>query len=117
MIACRYRAWLEAGDPADLEPEIEALLPALQAQARRLLGNGADADDAVQEACLVLLTTRQRLPSEVPLAAIVHRLAGQRALMAARARQRRWRRYLAFSEAARSSDAGSPLAVRLVMAV
>ena len=93
MIASRYRAWLEGGDPADLAPELEVLLPALQAKARRVLGNAADADDAVQEACVVLLSTRQRLPSEVPLAAVVHRLTGQRALMEARARQRRWRRF------------------------
>jgi DNA-directed RNA polymerase specialized sigma24 family protein len=93
MIASRYRAWLEGGDPADLEPELAALLPALRAKAKWVLGNATDADDAVQEACVVLLITRQRLPAEVPLAAIAHRLTGQRALMEARARQRRWRRY------------------------
>ena len=92
MIASRYRAWLERGDPADLEPELESLLPALRAKARWVLGNAADADDAVQEACVVLLSTRSRLPAEVSLAAIAHRLTGQRALMEARARQRRWRR-------------------------
>jgi DNA-directed RNA polymerase specialized sigma24 family protein len=93
MIASRYRAWLEGGDPADLEPELAALLPALQAKARWMLGNAADADDAVQEACVVLLENRERLPALQPLAAIAHRLAGQRALMAGRARQRRWRRF------------------------
>jgi DNA-directed RNA polymerase specialized sigma24 family protein len=93
MIASRYRLWLERGDPADLEPDLEALLPALLGKARRVLGNAADADDAVQEACVVLLSTRERLPAEVPLAAIAHRLTGQRALMAARSRQRSWRRY------------------------
>ncbi len=93
MIASRYRAWLDRGDPADLNPELEALLPALRAKARFVLGNAADADDAVQEACVVLLRTRERLPVEVPLAAIVHRLIWQRALMEARARQRRWQRY------------------------
>ncbi len=92
MIASRYRAWLEHGNPADLTPELEALLPALQTKARVILGNAADADDAVQEACMVLLRTRERLPAEVPLAAIVHRLTRQRALMEARSRQRRWRR-------------------------
>jgi DNA-directed RNA polymerase specialized sigma24 family protein len=92
VISSRYRRWLEGGDPADLEPELEALLPALRAKARRVLGNAADADDAIQEVCVVLLVTRQRLPSEVPLVAIVQRLASQRALMAARARQRHWRR-------------------------
>jgi DNA-directed RNA polymerase specialized sigma24 family protein len=101
MIASRYRTWLERGDPADLEPELEALLPALQAKARWVLGNAADADDAVQEACVELLTTRERLPVAVPLAAIAHRLIGQRALMAARARLRRWRRYAALGAEAR----------------
>ncbi len=93
MIASRYSAWLEHGDPADLEPELEALMPILQAKARRVLGNAMDADDAVQEACVVLLTTRQRLPAQVPFAAIAHRLIGQQALMGARARRRRWLRF------------------------
>jgi DNA-directed RNA polymerase specialized sigma24 family protein len=97
MIDSRYRAWLEGGDPADLEPELQALLPALRSQAQRVLGNGSDADDAVQEACVVLLATRGRLPAAVPLVAVARRLTGQRALMEARARQRRWRRFAALS--------------------
>ncbi len=97
MIASRYRAWLERGDPADLEPELQALLPDLRNQARAVLGNGSDADDAVQEACVVLLATRERLPAAVPLVAVARRLTGQRALMEARARQRRWRRFVAIS--------------------
>ncbi len=97
MIASRYRAWLEGGAPEDLEAELAELLPRLHLQARRVLGNAADADDAVQEACVVLVTTRARLPAEVPLAAIVRRLCSQRALMAARARSRRWRRQRALS--------------------
>ncbi len=94
MIDSRYRVWLERGEPADLEEELGGLLPSLRGQARRVLGNAADADDAVQEACVVLLQTRERLPVGVPLAAVARRLTGQRALMAARSRQRRWRRFL-----------------------
>jgi len=93
MIACHYRAWLEHGHPADLEGKLGALLPRLHAQARRVLGNDTDADDAVQEACVVMLETREHLPTSVPLAAIAHRLTSQRALMTARARTRRWRRF------------------------
>ncbi len=98
MIASRYRSWLEHGQPADLDVELEALLPSLRRQAQRVLGNATDADDAVQEACVVLLQTRQRLPQAVPLAAVARRLTGQRALMAARARQRRWRRFAALRD-------------------
>ncbi len=93
MIADRYRAWLESGVGADLEDALAPLLPRLHAQARRVLGNAADADDAVQDACVVILETRQRLPTAVPFVAIACRLTNQRALMAARSRQRRWRRF------------------------
>ena len=93
MIACHYRAWLDHGHPTDLEGELAALLPRLHAQARKVLGNDTDADDAVQEACVVMLETREHLPTSVPLAAIAHRLTSQWALMPARARPRRWRRF------------------------
>ncbi len=94
MIDSRYRIWLASGESADLEEELGGLLPSLRCQARRVLGNAADADDAVQEACVVLLETRERLPMGVPLAAVARRLTGQRALMVARSRQRHWRRFL-----------------------
>ena len=93
MILSRYQAWLQGGDPVDLNDAMAELLPMLHDQARRVLGNAADADDAVQEACVVLLRTRARLPAGPPLAAIANRLTRQRALMEARSRQRRWRRF------------------------
>ncbi len=89
MIASRYRAWLEGGDPSDLEPELAPLLPALGAQARHLLGHASDADDAVQDAMVELLRSRSRIPPDLPLAAIVHRLLWERAIMQRRTRHRR----------------------------
>jgi len=57
-----HRAWLEGGDPTNLDGDLAALLPGLYVQAQRILGNEADADDAVQKACVVLIETRARLP-------------------------------------------------------
>jgi len=93
MIATRYHSWLQTGRPADLDEELQPLLPSLHAQASHVLGNATDADDVVQEVCVTLLVSREKLPVSVPLAAIARRLTGQRALMVARARQRRWRRF------------------------
>ena len=92
MIACRYRTWLEDGRPEDLEPELADLLPALQQQARRLLGRSHDPDDAVQDALVELLRCRRRLPADVPLPVVARRLVWERAMMQARSRKRRSRR-------------------------
>ncbi len=92
MIACRWRAWLDEGRSEDLEPELAAVWPALVAKARRILGNAAAAEDAVQDAMVELLRNRDTCTGEVPLSAIVHRLTTECALMQARRESRRFRR-------------------------
>jgi len=99
MIASRYRVWLEAGDPVDLEPELAPLLPALRAQARRRLPQQGDAEDAVQDAVLELLRSRCHLPPELPLPAVARRLVEERMLMRGRVlRRRRCREMILYDE-------------------
>ncbi len=93
MIASRYQYWLSGGAPADLDPELTALVPALHARAKCILGNASDADDAVQETLIHLLKRRTSLPHDIPLAGIVHQVGCQQALMAARRRRRRRARH------------------------
>jgi len=109
MIASRYQCWLAGGAPADLDPELSALVPALHARAERILGNASDADDAVQETLVHLLKHRLILPADIPLAGIVHQVGGQQTLMAARRRRRRLSRYQPLGEPHDAAPAAAPL--------
>ncbi len=62
------------------------------AQARRLLGSGTDAEDAVQEAMIRLVRTAHRYDARVPFSAWLARLVHASALSYRRSRLRRGRR-------------------------
>lgn len=86
-----FRAYATTRDPAVLEALLRAHLPRALAQARRLLGPGPDAEDAVQEACLELVRTAARYDGTVPFGPWLGRLVHTACLRCQRARQRRAR--------------------------
>ncbi len=88
-----WQAWRDRRDGEALERLLTASLDRAYAQAMRLLGSSADAQDAVQNAQVSLLKPGQRWPDAVPFAAIFARLVYESAMDLARARQRRDRRH------------------------
>jgi RNA polymerase sigma factor (sigma-70 family) len=79
-------------DPAALERALRACADQAYTQARRTLGNAADADDAVQEALLQLVRTAPRYDGTVPFGAWLGRLVRIACLRVLRSDRRRRRR-------------------------
>ena len=87
-----YLHYARSGDAAALERALHGCADRVTTQARRLLGNAADADDAVQEAFLQLTRTARRYDGRVPFAAWVGRLVHTACLRVRRSDRRRRRR-------------------------
>lgn len=93
-----YLAYAQGGDAAALERALRACADRAYTQARRHLGNAADADDAVQEAFLQLARTARRFDGSVPFAAWVGRLVQVACLRIRRSdRQRKRREHIAMA--------------------
>lgn len=90
--AADYLAYAQAGDAAALERALRACADRAYTQARRHLGNAADADDAVQEACLQLARDGRRFDGRVPFAVWVARRVQVACLRLRRCDRRRRRR-------------------------
>jgi RNA polymerase sigma-70 factor (ECF subfamily) len=80
---------LRAGDDAAYERLVREHLPHLLAVARRILGNEADAHEAVQDAFLSAYKGLAGFDGAARLSTWLHRIAVNAALMKRRARQRR----------------------------
>ena len=106
-LGAAFRAAWTARDAPALEAVIARLLPDALAQARRRLGHAADADDAVQQACLTLLRTAGRYDGRVPLRAWFARLVHGAVQHDQRARMRR-RRHEAAVPAPAAPDPHDP---------
>jgi RNA polymerase sigma-70 factor (ECF subfamily) len=87
-----FLRFAEHGDESALEQLLGACADQAYSQARHLLGDAADAEDAVQEALLRLIATAARYDGRVPFAAWLGRLVHDAALQLARSRRRRQRR-------------------------
>ena len=64
--AADYLAYVDHGDVAALDRALRACAERAYTQARRRLGNAADADDAVQEAFLQLVRSASRFDRSMP---------------------------------------------------
>ncbi len=87
----RFLAFALEGDARSLEELLRAHADSAYTQARRLLGNGGDADDAVQEAFLQLARGAKRYDPAIPFRAWLGRLVHIAALRVRRADRRRER--------------------------
>lgn len=80
---------LRAREPAAMEQLVRAQGPRLLAVARRMLGNEADARDAVQDAFLSAFRSLDRFKGDSGIATWLHRIVINAALMKLRSRRRR----------------------------
>ena len=87
-----YLAYARDRAPAALDRALRACADQAYTQARRTLGNAADADDAVQEAFLQLVRTAPRYDGTVPFGAWLGRLVRIACLRVLRSDRRRRRR-------------------------
>lgn len=90
--AADFLAYARDGDAAALERCLRACADQAYTQARRTLGNPADADDAVQEAFLQLVRTAGRFDGTVPFGAWLGQLVRTACLRVRRSERRRQRR-------------------------
>lgn len=90
--AVDYLAFAQTGEAVALDRALLACADRAYTQARRNLGNAADADDAVQEAFLQLARTARRFDGSVPFSAWVGRLVQIACLRLRRSNRRRQRR-------------------------
>lgn len=90
--AAEYLTFARTGEAGALEQALRACADRAYTQARRHLGNAADADDAVQEAFLQLARSAGRYDGSIPFAAWVGRLVQIACLRHRRSEQRRRRR-------------------------
>nr|MBA3709761.1 sigma-70 family RNA polymerase sigma factor [Planctomycetota bacterium] len=88
----RFLRFARDRDPTALEMVLRDSSDRAYAHARRLLGNAADAEDAVQEAFLQLVKTSGRYDGSITFAAWLARLVHVAAVRALRSRGRRTRR-------------------------
>lgn len=80
-----------AGEEAALEELMKTHMPSVHAVARRLLGDDALADDAVQETFLAVWRSASSYRGDAPVRAWLHRIALNKARSSARWRSvRRW---------------------------
>jgi RNA polymerase sigma-70 factor (ECF subfamily) len=80
---------LRAGEEAAFAELVLAHAPAMLATARRLLARDADAEDAVQDACLAAFRALDRFDGRASLATWLHRIVLNACLMRLRAARRR----------------------------
>jgi RNA polymerase sigma factor (sigma-70 family) len=85
----RFADFARSGDAGILDSLLTEHLDRAYCQARRLLGNSGDAEDAVQEAFVRLVRTAERYDGTVPFAAWLGRLVHAASLIALRSRGRR----------------------------
>ncbi len=85
----RLLAALREGDDAAFERLVRLHSPRLLAVARRILGPGAEAEDAVQEAFLSAFRALRAFEGQCQLGTWLHRIAANAALMRLRSRRRR----------------------------
>src|SRR3954471_8884998 len=102
----RFLAYARNRDPALLEQLLREHADQAYTQARRLLGDAAAAEDAVQEACVRLLASADRYRPEVPFAAWLGRLVHVAALDQRRRHRRYQRRVNRAASLASSRDQG-----------
>jgi RNA polymerase sigma-70 factor, ECF subfamily len=88
----RFLRYIATGDVAILDSLLSEHLDRVFSQAVRLLGNAAEAEDAVQEALFILIRTARKYDGTVPFAAWLSRRVHFSALTIARSRRRRHRR-------------------------
>jgi RNA polymerase sigma-70 factor, ECF subfamily len=84
----RLKSSLAAGDTAAYRQAYDRYGPALFAAALRMLGNRADAEDAVQEVFAALVRSRSRIAHVADLTAYVFATRRHAAVQLARRRQR-----------------------------
>lgn len=82
-------AGLRGGDPAAYERLVRENLPKLLAVTRRVLGNDADAQEAVQDAFLSAFKALPTFEGDSRIGTWLHRIAVNAALMKLRSRARR----------------------------
>jgi len=87
-----YVAYARHGSADCLERALLACAQTAYSQARRILGNAADAEDAVQETFLQLARTAHRYDGQVPFPAWVGRLVRDACMRVRRSDQRRRQR-------------------------
>jgi RNA polymerase sigma-70 factor (ECF subfamily) len=88
----RFLAFVRARDQAGIERLLQEFRPRCLAQAQRLLGGAADAEDAVQDAFLRLMRGAEAFDGSVPFAAWLGRLVQVASIDLQRSTGRRRRR-------------------------
>jgi RNA polymerase sigma factor (sigma-70 family) len=117
----RFLSYARGKDPSVLEELLRNHAQGAYQQAVRLLGNPADADDAVQEAFLQTVRTASRYQPSVPFRAWLGHLVHHAALRVRRASSRRERRHRRAGQVAQAASDAPPAddvaeAVRLAVA-
>ncbi len=87
-----YLAFARGGDAQALERALGACVDRVFTQARRMMGDGEDAEDAAQEALLLLVRTAARYDGRVPFPSWIGRVVHTACLRTWRSQRRRQRR-------------------------
>src|SRR5262245_6979597 len=88
----RFLAFVRAGDRSGIEELLREHRAGCVARAQQILGNAADAEDAVQDAFLRLMRFSADYDGSVPFGAWLGRMVLDASINLRRSASRRWRR-------------------------